>query len=68
MEPALPARLPLPAQGIRANIRDLSGAVEDYQLYFQLGYAIAQGDNWPEWKPGDEFKAKRDEMLQRSLR
>ena len=27
---------------------DLSGAVEDYQLYFQLGHAIAQGDRWPE--------------------
>ena len=44
---------------------DLSGAVEDYQLYFQLGYAVAQTEQWPEWKPGDEFKAKRDAMLGR---
>ena len=47
---------------------DLSGAVEDYRLYFQLGHAIAQGVGWPEWKPGDEFKAKRDEMLQKYRR
>ena len=47
---------------------DLSGAVEDYRLYFQLGHAVAQGDSWPEWKPGDEFMAKREEMLRRSLR
>ena len=42
---------------------DLSGAVEDYRLYFRLGHAIAQAGKFPEWKPGDEFKAKRDEML-----
>ena len=47
---------------------DLSGAVEDFRLYFQLGHAVAQGNRWPEWKPGDEFKAKREEMLRRSLR
>jgi hypothetical protein len=44
---------------------DLTGAVEDYRLYFQLGYRIAQGERWPAWKPGDEFKAKRDECLTR---
>jgi Zn-dependent M28 family amino/carboxypeptidase len=42
---------------------DLSGAVEDYRLYFRLGHAIAQAGKFPEWKAGDEFKAKRDEML-----
>ena len=42
---------------------DLSGAVEDLQLLFQVGYRVAQGDKWPEWKPGTEFKAKRDAQL-----
>jgi Zn-dependent M28 family amino/carboxypeptidase len=45
---------------------DLSGAVEDYRLYFRLGHEIANGDAWPEWKPGDEFKARRDEMMKRA--
>ncbi|MDT5155745.1 MAG: hypothetical protein QOH51_102 [Acidobacteriota bacterium] len=45
---------------------DLSGAVEDAQLFFAIGYQIAQGDKYPEWKPGTEFKAKRDEMLKAS--
>jgi Zn-dependent M28 family amino/carboxypeptidase len=44
---------------------DLSGAVEDVQLFFQVGYRVAQGDKYPEWKPGTEFKAKREEMLKK---
>jgi len=42
---------------------DLSGAVEDTQLLVSVGHAVAQGDTMPEWKPGTEFKAKREEML-----
>ena len=42
---------------------DLSGAVEDLQAFFEVGYKVAQTDHWPEWKPGTEFKAKRDAML-----
>ena len=42
---------------------DLSGAVEDLQALLHVGYRIAQTDRWPEWKPGTEFKAKRDSML-----
>ena len=42
---------------------DLSGAAEDLQALFQVGYRVAQTDRWPEWKPGTEFKAKRDSML-----
>jgi Zn-dependent M28 family amino/carboxypeptidase len=42
---------------------DLSGAVEDLQAFFQVGYRVAQTDHWPEWKPGNEFKARRDSML-----
>ena len=42
---------------------DLTGAVEDLQLLFEVGYRVAQADRYPEWKPGTEFKAKREEML-----
>jgi Zn-dependent M28 family amino/carboxypeptidase len=42
---------------------DLSGAVEDGQMLFEVGYRVAQASKWPEWKPGTEFKAKRDAML-----
>ena len=42
---------------------DLSGAVQDVQLMFEVGYQVATGDHYPTWMPGSEFKAKRDEMM-----
>ena len=45
---------------------DLSGAAEDLRLLFQVGHRVAQGEKWPEWKPGTEFKARRDEALKRA--
>jgi Zn-dependent M28 family amino/carboxypeptidase len=42
---------------------DLSGAVEDMQLLFRVGCDVAQGDRYPQWKPGTEFKARRDAMM-----
>jgi Zn-dependent M28 family amino/carboxypeptidase len=42
---------------------DLTGAVDDAQLLTMIGYRVAQGDKYPEWKAGSEFKAKRDETM-----
>jgi Zn-dependent M28 family amino/carboxypeptidase len=42
---------------------DLSGAVEDTQLLFAVGYQVANADQYPTWLPGSEFKAKRDAMM-----
>jgi Zn-dependent M28 family amino/carboxypeptidase len=44
---------------------DLSGAAEDGKLFLAMGYRIANADRFPEWKPGNEFKAARDRMLKR---
>jgi Zn-dependent M28 family amino/carboxypeptidase len=44
---------------------DLAGAVQDVQLLFEVGYQVANGDKFPEWKPRSEFKAKRDSMLKK---
>jgi len=30
---------------------------------YEVALILAQGDTWPEWKPGTEFKAAREEML-----
>ena len=35
---------------------DLSGAVEDMKLLVELGYRVAEGPKYPEWKPGSEFR------------
>ncbi len=42
---------------------DLTGAVDDTQLLFMLGYRVAESEVWPEWKPGTEFRAKREASL-----
>jgi len=42
---------------------DLSGATEDAQLLFLVGYNVANAAKFPEWKAGNEFKATRDAML-----
>lgn len=44
---------------------DLAGAVEDAQLLIEVGHRVAQGDKFPEWKKGTEFKARREAMLNR---
>jgi len=44
---------------------DLSGAVQDVDLLFEVGYQVANGDKFPEWKPGNEFKPKRDAMMKK---
>jgi hypothetical protein len=45
---------------------DLSGLVEDLQLLFEVGHRVAQGDRWPEWYPGTEFRGVREESLRRA--
>ena len=42
---------------------DFSGAVQDIQTLFKVGYSVAQANTLPQWKPGTEFKAKRDSMM-----
>ena len=42
---------------------DLSGEAQDMQLLFDTGLRVANGATYPEWKPGNEFKAKRDAMM-----
>jgi Zn-dependent M28 family amino/carboxypeptidase len=44
---------------------DLSGTTEDLKVLFAVGYRVAQADKMPEWKPGNEFRAKREEMLKK---
>jgi Zn-dependent M28 family amino/carboxypeptidase len=43
---------------------DLTGAAQDMQLMFEVGYRVAQGDAWPKWKEGSEFKERRERMME----
>lgn len=42
---------------------DLSGAVDDLRVFFEIGNNVADGEYYPLWNRGSEFKAKRDEMM-----
>ncbi|BCS32274.1 aminopeptidase [Luteitalea sp. TBR-22] len=41
---------------------DLTGAVEDARVLFAVGYRVANAATWPEWAPGNEFRAAREQM------
>ena len=42
---------------------DFAGAIEDVQLYFQLGVVVANAPEMPRWNKGDEFEAARQKAL-----
>ncbi|WP_030540482.1 M28 family metallopeptidase [Sphingobium sp. DC-2] len=39
---------------------DWSGVKADLKLYYDVGRALADSTDWPNWTPGDEFRAIRD--------
>jgi Zn-dependent M28 family amino/carboxypeptidase len=41
---------------------DLTGAVDDARLMLAVGYRVANASTWPEWAPGNEFRAAREQM------
>jgi hypothetical protein len=42
---------------------DLSGAIDDLKLLFEVGFRTSQTAAFPEWRAGTEFKARRDSMM-----
>jgi Zn-dependent M28 family amino/carboxypeptidase len=51
-----------PSDTIKADW-DLTGAAEDARLLLAVGYRVANADRLPEWKEGNEFRARRVEMM-----
>jgi Zn-dependent M28 family amino/carboxypeptidase len=51
-----------PSDEVKPNW-DLSGAVEDLGVLLELGVRVANGEKFPEWKAGNEFKGRREAML-----
>lgn len=39
---------------------DLTGAIQDLQVYYDTGRMLVDGSDWPNWTDGNEFKAARD--------
>lgn len=42
---------------------DLSGAVQDLEFFFRVGWMVANQPSWPNWSEDSEFRATRDEMM-----
>ena len=42
---------------------DVAGMVQDCEFYYGVGLRVANGDAWPQWAPGNEFRAAREAML-----
>ena len=40
-----------------------AGGAQDAEFITQLITRVANTDTWPTWRPGNEFKAKRDVMM-----
>ncbi len=45
---------------------DLSGAVEDLELFYRMGHELASGSDWPQWSETSEFRAIREESQNRA--
>ncbi|GMM91955.1 M28 family metallopeptidase [Qipengyuania sp. MTN3-11] len=41
---------------------DWSGVMQDLQLFYRIGRAMATSTSWPNWTEGDEFRGIRDEQ------
>jgi len=40
------------------------GAVQDLELFFRVGFRVAEAAAMPQWAPGNEFRARREASLQ----
>jgi Zn-dependent M28 family amino/carboxypeptidase len=47
---------------------DMAGMVDDTRLTFRVGLDVANGREWPAWKPGTEFRALREASLRGASR
>ena len=42
---------------------DMKAAVRDAEALYRVGIEVANTEQWPEWQPGTEFRAIREQML-----
>lgn len=43
-----------------------AGVMQDLRLFYRIGRNLAQSTSWPNWMPGDEFRATRDKDCARA--
>lgn len=55
-----------PADEYEAATWDMAGIVQDVEIYFRAGLALAEDVAYPNWRPGHPLKARRDSMRERA--
>ena len=45
-----------PSDEYDADTWDMSGVVQDAQLYYNISWRLANSQEWPQWKPTSEFR------------
>lgn len=53
-----------PGDEYHAGEADLSGLVQDSELFYKVGTNLANSEIWPKWNDGSEFKAVREASLE----
>lgn len=49
-----------PSDEYDADTWDMGGVVQDAQLYYNVGWNLANSDVWPQWNPESEFERKKN--------
>ena len=52
-----------PADEYDPDAWDFAGAIQDLELMYEVGKALANSTEFPNWREGSEFRALRDEMM-----
>jgi Zn-dependent M28 family amino/carboxypeptidase len=54
-----------PSDGYKPGDWDLEAALEEIDLYYNVGKRLVNSEVWPQWKDGSEFKATRDAYMKK---
>ena len=45
-----------PSDEYDADTWNMDGVIQDAQLYYNVGWKLANSDDWPRWNPSSEFR------------
>jgi len=48
-----------PSDEYDADSWDFGGVMQDAQLYYNIGWRLANSEEWPQWKATSEFRRKK---------
>ncbi|MGB8492562.1 MAG: M28 family metallopeptidase [Bacteroidales bacterium] len=52
-----------PSDNYEPDKWDFTGMIDDIRVYFEVGYDLSISGDFPNWNPGNPFRALRDKMM-----